>query len=131
MLWQGDTKLARAANRDHDGKPITVARNESRPVIQIKLGVDAERSRRRMRAGHLSQSHSDGEGDRSTDYIAEHHRRPGDFDGGSRAEQQTGADRASDSKHCHLAGGKLSTEPRLIAGQSGCGRGLLEGAQVD
>ncbi len=60
-----------------------------------------------MRAGEFSESEGDGPADEGGESKAENDGRARKLDGWSGAEQEAGADRASDGNHGHLSGAEL------------------------
>ena len=103
-----------AAGGDGLRGPIGVADDEARPRRDVKISIDAEGARGRMRDCHLGEAvHEQQRDDRGED-VAEDDAGSSGADGEGAAEKESGADCAADGDHAELAFAELAREALLV-----------------
>ena len=101
------------ADGDGDGEPVSGAGDESGPLVEVEVSVDAEGTGGGMSAGEFAEGQGDGPADEGGEDKAEDDGGPGELNGGGGAEEESGADGAADGDHGHLSGGELVAKAGL------------------
>ena len=122
----GEPRCHIGGGGDHfcaDGKgeaePVSSAGDVSGEGVEVEVAVDTEASGGRMGAGEFAEGHGDGPVDEGGGDEAENGGWTGDFHGSTRAEEEAGADGASDRNHRHLCRGELVAEAFFVDGERG------------
>ena len=102
------------ADRDRDGRPVAGASNKSRPLVQIDVAIDPERTGGGMHAGEFAQRQGYGQRDECRQDKTKDDAGSGDFEGRRRSQQQASPDGPAYGDHGHLAGAKLVTKSPLL-----------------
>ena len=76
--------------------PAVPARQEAGETAPVLVGKVAERAGNRLLDNHFAKLAHDHEGDKAADGIAQDHRRAGGFEHPGRAQEQAGADSATE-----------------------------------
>jgi hypothetical protein len=108
------------ADGEGENEPVSGAGNKSGIAVEVEISIDAKGTGGGMSAGEFAKRKRDGPTDKGSEDEAEDNGGSGEFDGGGRAEEQSGADGAADGDHRHLSGGEVVAKPGLrVRGRGG------------